>query len=1035
MSRVRALTSDDGGLHVGDTVFVGGQINSNAKLAFLGTTSFAEGKWAGIIFDEKKGKNDGSVKGERYFECDPGHGMFVRPNQVMKIQGPELSGCKLGLPEEEVEAVTRPSSIMSSAGREDSIVKQAGGNQIGIPKPGSLSKREGSAASSRNRIQMCPGSPPVHEENISRADVQRELAEAMEDQDPVSLRRLVSMAYQVGIPSSEIENAQRLLNFKLFQATIQDIDGIRDAVGELREEVQATKQVGTSRSVQEDFVPGRPSVRSGAGLDEHKVQEIVNQLENRLEKQVQMAVNTCMGPTRPTGLVHPPLPPPDKMWERPNGALPRPDQKLERPTCGLPLPDKTRERPTGALPRPDKCWERPTGALPHPDKPWERPTGVLPPPDQMWERPTGALPHPDEMWERPNLLRQKTAPCAKAEFSWQELQEIHELIFHTVSRMKMGLGQLTEAQSALYDVPLMIGKVKESCCKPVAVTQRQPRIPCGGNWQHHQTTPQVLEKLQSVFRCVALGCVHLKSGGHNCTALEMIMPELLRRLQHRFSPSEETFLGNLLPHERPRSQETPKIVKIVGGCPVVAPPGMPHEIDSNFIDRFVRVMRGMISFVAGLEDMVNFTVRNLAEASEDVQRRAGLLAPPKQCSWQNNTKSWHHGLAEKPRHFEKEICPGPRPQQDNHKTSERRQVVRQTTTSASRSQESPSPRPDLQCHDGRYKGDRRQDCKDPCLRMLGETPQQEASRLDGLRVLEGLDRLTTGTWSAIEEIARTLVLLHKGLVQLQDTMAEFRQQGQLEVLKPPQAKRPAPRQDGGLPGSLQGPLPWQDGGLPGSLQGLPPPSKPGLSGLKRKSVAVSARALQDQPRQQGVSMHSATFPRRFSDPSMDMKPTGPNTRASANMRRSMPGLAFPTGVRPEVRERREAARRLMELRKREEEKQQESRDLRQAKLEHPRWLSAWSNHLLQPNEDCDVDHMDTVKFGLALEDAYHPEKLGPGQVNKLFETLATYQEADPSNPAVRLREFIYLAKAAQQGDEALADLVDVSLATWTALKH
>lgn len=37
------------------------------------------------------GKNDGSVQGERYFDCKPKHGVFVRPSQVTILEAPKLA--------------------------------------------------------------------------------------------------------------------------------------------------------------------------------------------------------------------------------------------------------------------------------------------------------------------------------------------------------------------------------------------------------------------------------------------------------------------------------------------------------------------------------------------------------------------------------------------------------------------------------------------------------------------------------------------------------------------------------------------------------------------------------------------------------------------------------------------------------------------------------------------------------------------------------------------------------------------------------
>ncbi|KAI0192625.1 dynactin [Xylaria flabelliformis] len=57
-----------------------------ATVRFVGQTHFAVGDWVGVELEDDSGKNDGAVQGERYFECSPARGMFVRPTTVTILQ-------------------------------------------------------------------------------------------------------------------------------------------------------------------------------------------------------------------------------------------------------------------------------------------------------------------------------------------------------------------------------------------------------------------------------------------------------------------------------------------------------------------------------------------------------------------------------------------------------------------------------------------------------------------------------------------------------------------------------------------------------------------------------------------------------------------------------------------------------------------------------------------------------------------------------------------------------------------------------------
>uniref|UniRef100_A0A670ZS60 Dynactin subunit 1 n=3 Tax=Pseudonaja textilis TaxID=8673 RepID=A0A670ZS60_PSETE len=72
-------------LKVGARVEVIGK-GHRGTVAYVGATLFATGKWVGVILDEAKGKNDGTVQGRRYFTCEENHGIFVRQSQIQVFE-------------------------------------------------------------------------------------------------------------------------------------------------------------------------------------------------------------------------------------------------------------------------------------------------------------------------------------------------------------------------------------------------------------------------------------------------------------------------------------------------------------------------------------------------------------------------------------------------------------------------------------------------------------------------------------------------------------------------------------------------------------------------------------------------------------------------------------------------------------------------------------------------------------------------------------------------------------------------------------
>nr|XP_055074249.1 dynactin subunit 1a isoform X4 [Misgurnus anguillicaudatus] len=122
------MSSDGGGgkpVKVGSLVEVIGK-GQRGTVAYIGATLFASGKWVGVILDEPKGKNDGTVQGKRYFTCEENRGIFVRQSQIQLIDDGGSSATSPETPDSGVSKLPKK-EIQETA----KAIKQTGRPSVG----------------------------------------------------------------------------------------------------------------------------------------------------------------------------------------------------------------------------------------------------------------------------------------------------------------------------------------------------------------------------------------------------------------------------------------------------------------------------------------------------------------------------------------------------------------------------------------------------------------------------------------------------------------------------------------------------------------------------------------------------------------------------------------------------------------------------------------------------------------------------------------------------------------------------------------
>ncbi|KAM9450080.1 dynactin subunit 1a isoform 2-T2 [Clarias gariepinus] len=139
--------SADGGkpVKVGSLVEVIGK-GQRGTVAYVGATLFASGKWVGVILDEPKGKNDGTVQGKSYFTCKENHGIFVRQSQIQLIEDGGSSATSPDTPESGIPRMPRkeigetPGKGSKQTGRPSSTASDLSGSVLVENEPATPSQ-------------------------------------------------------------------------------------------------------------------------------------------------------------------------------------------------------------------------------------------------------------------------------------------------------------------------------------------------------------------------------------------------------------------------------------------------------------------------------------------------------------------------------------------------------------------------------------------------------------------------------------------------------------------------------------------------------------------------------------------------------------------------------------------------------------------------------------------------------------------------------------------------------------------------------
>ncbi|OQS55165.1 CLIP1 [Ecytonucleospora hepatopenaei] len=91
-------------LKIGENVTINGRFSGVVK--FIGKIDGKDGIWVGLELEKPVGKNNGSYKNKKYFDCKENHGVFIRYDKIKQQQNEEKENSSFMTTEEIINKYT-----------------------------------------------------------------------------------------------------------------------------------------------------------------------------------------------------------------------------------------------------------------------------------------------------------------------------------------------------------------------------------------------------------------------------------------------------------------------------------------------------------------------------------------------------------------------------------------------------------------------------------------------------------------------------------------------------------------------------------------------------------------------------------------------------------------------------------------------------------------------------------------------------------------------------------------------------------------